>query len=415
MDTRSFVDRATNIRINGNWLYYAALWLYFFSGTLSDSMLTQFPAVARMSHYMSILCIPLFLARLLLLERFRIPAFFSFIVLFTLTAVIYTYSGSRLPMYIILCLYGAENVSSVSIGKIYLSSTGLVVVLSTALSLLGVVQDRLFYPVGRSVRHSLGMNYVTIWAGYVFFLMAALLYIRRDYKWKWYSFVPYVAMSYVVNRFCSARLESLMILVLPILLLIDGKISTNKVYQFLNINSFGLSALITYALQYQYSIDPTRYAELDRIMSFRLRETQRVLDQYAVNLFGQSIRMQGHGTVNFDTGFGYFFVDAFYINFALRYGAVVMLCLIVLFHVVSKRLYKDGYSRENVYILLSCVHGMIISSILTPYFNPLFLIVFAAYSTSEQEADVQAIAQRHGHYDHPYLRGHEKQRRLPVN
>lgn len=230
-----------------------------------------------------------------------------------------------------------------------------------------------------TIRHSFGMTYVTIWAAYMFFLCASMIYIRRN-KLRWTDYFICVIVAYVSYVYCRARLESFMLIAMLILLTVCNKIQDSKVYKVFTVYSFAISGLLAYGLQIGYAMFPEKFAIVDYLLSWRLRQTAKVLSQYDFKLFGQVIRMQGNGTVNFDTNIGYFFVDSFYINYALKFGILFIAILFVIMTLVFRHLYEKGFRRELIFLSTACYHGVIISSIILPYMNPLFLMAYSDYT-----------------------------------
>ena len=321
-----------------------------------------------------------FVFRIIIMKKISKRNFFIFVASVIAALVMYYYSKSMIPLIIFLSLIGAEGTDSKIIGKVFFCSTGVIVILSTILSLLGAIEDRIFVMgIARIIRHSFGMTYVTIWAAYMFFLCASMIYIRRN-KLRWTDYFICVIVAYVSYVYCRARLESFMLIAMLILLTVCNKIQDSKVYKVFTVYSFAISGLLAYGLQIGYAMFPEKFAIVDYLLSWRLRQTAKVLSQYDFKLFGQVIRMQGNGTVNFDTNIGYFFVDSFYINYALKFGILFIAILFVIMTLVFRHLYEKGFRRELIFLSTACYHGVIISSIILPYMNPLFLMAYSDYT-----------------------------------
>ena len=361
-------------------IYYISLWLYFISGSLANSMLGQIRAVTfiiRICFYAAAMGL---LVRIVLLKKTQLLSFNIVTVTLITSAVIYYFSRSTIPMLVFLTLLGAENSNSRVIGMIYFFSSGIIMVISTLLSLAGVIEDRIFiFGVQKYVRHSFGMTYATIWAAYGFFILATMFYLRKN-KLKPIDYLLCAAFSYVTYQYCHARLEAGMIIVLILLLTFLTVIENMKLFKWATTNSFLFSAVSVYCLQYAFSINPDKFKVIDYYLSWRLQQTAKVLSQYGFKLFGQVMRMQGNGTVNFDPKLGYFFVDSFYLNYGLRYGIVFIVLLTAIITMVFYKLYYRKYYRELVFFALASFHGIIISSIMLPFMNPLFLMAYAEYS-----------------------------------
>ena len=62
------------------------------------------------------------------------------------------------------------------------------------------------------------------------------------------------------------------------------------------------------------------------------------------------------------------------------FGIFFIAILFVIITLVFKKLYDEGYSRELIFLSAACYHGVIISSIILPYMNPLFLMAYSDYT-----------------------------------
>lgn len=361
-------------------VYYISLWLYFISGSLSNSMLGQMEAfnfLIRIFFYAGTAGL---VTRIVLLKKIRLQNFKFIAVSLIVSAVIYYFAKSTVPMIVFLTLVGAEKSNSTVIAKIYFLSSGMVMFLSTLLSFIGILEDRVFVMgAQRYVRHSFGMTYVTIWAAYGFFILATMCYLRKN-KLKLTDYLLCAVFSYVAYTYCHARLEAFMLIILLLLLTFLDFIENKKIFKWLTTNSFLISLTACYCLQYAYSIQPEKFIVIDYYLSGRLKQTAIVLAQYGFKPFGQYVRMQGNGTVNFDSTLGYFFIDSFYLNNGLKYGIVFIFVLAVIITMVFYKLYNQKYYRELVFFALASYHGIIISNIMLPYVNPLFLMAYAEYS-----------------------------------
>ena len=126
--------------------------------------------------------------------------------------------------------------------------------------------------------------------------------------------------------------------------------------------------------------NPSQFALVDIILSHRFSETAKVIGQHPYTLLGQAIKMQGWGSVDFDKNFGYYFVDSFYLNYSLQFGMLWMGILCMIIPLIFSKLKNRGYEWLLLFMFLSSLHGVIISTIFLPDFNPIFIIAFAEYT-----------------------------------
>lgn len=367
------------IKRDSVFIYYVALAIYFALATLSHSMLGQhdiMDIVIKLGRYT---CTLVILVKILMERRWAREEFLYMVLGLLLSIMIAFVMGSGLPFVLVVLIMGARNCSGRTIAKIHLASVGFVVGISTILSLLGVVEDRLFVRADSNVpRHSFGMTYVTVWAAFIFFLCASYVYSKE--RIKWYDYLILLFFTAIIHVYTSTRLEAGMLLLLCLGLYIFNWIEKSGLMKKIMIWAFPLFALFIFALQFIYMQNPARYRMLNTILSSRLSYTSDVMKKFDLNLFGNVIEMQGYGSVDFDESIGYFFVDSFYIHYALRYGLIFMIALCVFFVMISKYLYSKGCIEVLFYLLFVCAHGTIISIIMLPQLSPFFIIAFAEYS-----------------------------------
>ena len=122
---------------------------------------------------------------------------------------------------------------------------------------------------------------------------------------------------------------------------------------------------------------------INNLLSNRLELNKIALTDYNYTLFGQIIKMQGWGAIDFDEQFGYFYIDSFYVNYTLQYGLIFMAVLLIVLSIVYKTLVKKKDNWIMLFELFTGLHGCIISSILLPYLSPFILFGIAEYTSSK--------------------------------
>ncbi len=370
------------IKATKNTLYYISFFIFIFSGVLSNSMLGQIKLFDIVSRYGLRFSVVLAVIKLLMTKATNLKDFLIWMSGILISSIVAVGTGSTIPFFIIIMLIAASKCSPEVLMKLYIYVAGGIVLLSFLFSQIGIIEDRLFYHArssGISVRHSFGMTYVTIFSAYIFFLSTTYLYHKRN-QVKWYDYLLVLILSYLTYEYTDARLEMLMTILLLVVFFFRRRINEWNILRRICVYVFPLSAGISGIIQYIYMKNPSRWTIIDSLLSHRLRLSSTVINDYGFTLFGQYIRMQGNGTINFDKSYGYYFVDNFYLHYALRYGLIFMIVLCIVFPIVFKRINDSNMSLLLILLSIACIHGIIISSIMLAYFNPLFVIGYAQYT-----------------------------------
>lgn len=375
------ISRGTKIKSSN--LYYIGLIIYFLAGALSNSMIGLWAPVNALINWADNLGLILMLFSILMGRRWSGSIFVAFCGMVAICMLIYVAMGSKLPLTLIITLIGAQKAEGKNIAKIHLATSGGVVIVSMLAALTGIVENRIFYRGSDGIRNSFGMTYVTIWAAYVFFLLLSYIYLRKD-KIRWFDYVIILGSAIFVYKFTYTRIETLFFVILASSLPIYEKIEENRIVKKIMIYIFPICMISIFFLQYLYMSEPAKYAALDDLFTRRFSYTAKVLNEFDFKLFGNAIRMQGYGTVNFDSKYGYFFVDSFYLNYGIRYGIVFMVALSILITAICRVLVNNNLKFEATMVLFTCLHGIIISLILVPYASPCILIAFSEYSKIRQ-------------------------------
>lgn len=367
-------------------IYYIGLSAYIFASTLKISMLGQAEIIQNfitVSRFFGVITcfFSIFFRKNISLK------FLLFIISITLTFILVMLKiDDHGGLLMFLVMVGAWKCNSFIIAKIHLFFAGIVFILGIIGSQIGIVEDRIFYFYRSSTnvfeRHSLGMTYCTTFASLSFFLFGTYLFLKKK-KLGIIEMLILILLTFVIYYFSRSRLELLMTLFMIacyVKLSFFKKLFKYKTVNFLISNIFLLTLVITLLLSLIYKTDPFLFKRMNDIFTGRLDLVSQAIDTYGFSLFGESIPMQGGGSIDFDSTFGYFFIDAFYMNWLLVYGCILMFLLILFFHWIIKILVLNRKYKIVILVSFACFHGIIISAIMQPQINPFFLMALAEAS-----------------------------------
>ena len=373
-------------------IYLVCYAIYVFFSTLKYSMLGQTDTASQLISAFRLISILGIIVSILLLKYVNKKYLListALIIVFIASSIKTSDHGGLLMMIVIL---GAWGINEKKMARIFILENAIILILSYVLSIAGVIEDRTlsFYRVRGDVfqRHAYGMTYATIFTAMVFFITATIVYYSKLHEKK--TSVKIIAtlilfgIYYYVYRGTRGRLEFLMEIVMIIYILfpnIWNSFSKSKFGGFFNRNCFSICFIISILLVLTKEISDNLFSALDWFMTGRLSLAVQAIEQYGINLLGNKIQMYGNGSLDIESQ-DYFFIDSYYLNWLLVYGIIIMPLMCVLCRFLNKRICVLQNYNTMFYIMIACVHGIIISSIMTPNINPFFCIGIAEISNN---------------------------------
>lgn len=304
------------------------------------------------------------------------------VVLLIFSQIIYINTGYFEPLYVTVMIVGAKNVSFNKILKVHMCIAFTMVVIAFFASILGVIENLQYVTKDRGVRNSFGIVYPTDFAAHIFFIMLSYAYIRKE-KLKLWNYILGLFIAIGVYAFCKARIDVVCMILLivgyGILNVVDrySVIISKKILKCLHIISaisMPFAAIIMYSLTMLYQKNVGFWNRFPDTLVSRFRQGQEGILQYGITPFGQYIRMVGAGgtTVWPDD---YFFLDCSYINCVLRYGAVFLIVILMIYVLSCWKQRGDSYLLWAVVLIaLNCI---IAHHLVELAYNPFNLMLFA--------------------------------------
>lgn len=323
------------------------------------------------------------------IDRYKIKELLIIAVV-VLIGIVSTLTSQRAALFeYIVLMVGTRNVKAKRIIKAYLVISVPVMILAFICSNFGLIVDFTSTRRGADIiRHSFGIVYTTDFAAHIFYIILAVLFIKK--KTKRYDLIIILGVVYFIDRNCNARLSEVMILFSGVLFYIldhKRKILDNKIFfKIVKLCGF-LFAGLTFILANMYNIKNPIMVYIDEtFFNGRFFIAKRVIDMYGFSLFGQKIMMQGDGykTYSYDARLGTTYIDSAYLQIALLYGIVFLLLILISINIYSKKCYADGDIRLLLAIFLtlcSCIHNQYL--VLIAY-NP-FMVMMGGYIFGGQD------------------------------
>ncbi len=327
------------------------------------------------------------LFKLIILDKYNLIEIVIFI-LFILISLIsgYVSDQSNTLMYSIIII-AAKDIELKNIVKNYFYTTASLMIIITMLSFLGVVSDLLFLR-DNGYRHSLGLQYPTVYAAKVFFLCTAYFFIR-DFKLTFKETIAILCLAYFTFYYTGGRVDVFLLVILTVFLYLFKYVDMEylKPLGFIGIFSPIIATFIAWITAKYYNPLSVFYYDLNSLFSGRLILGQQAIQTYPIKPFGQVIYEQGLGGIQGLHNFvnKYFFIDSSYLALLLKNGWIFY---IFLFSLLTYKLF-DYYKKKQYMFLI--VYGVIcINSLISTFFfsvpvNSLILFLFAKNSMDNKK------------------------------
>lgn len=287
--------------------------------------------------------------------------------------------------FMIFILYFGRNVDFNIICKITTIVTLITVVFVIICAQAGLIINYVGYRGDGTSRDYWGFRYVLFAPGFLLNAMTAYLYVKGNAT-KRTRYLLLLIISYYIYTKTAARLVFILSIVLLVGAYSFNYSKTNKnVYLYRSlIPVYPLFALLSFTLTKLYKPGNSFWDTADKILSKRLQYSQRSLDIYGVELFGNSsidwsgFSFSTDGTSPiFDTNMIY--VDNAYLHILQRYGLLFSIIILSAFTFAMYIIYK----RKNYYLelmfLIVAIHALIDNEVIYLCFNVFLFPLISIY------------------------------------
>lgn len=257
------------------------------------------------------------------------------------------------------------------------------------LSIVGVIENYVTY-AGTTERYAFGNVYATDFAATLFYIELAHAYLKGK-KYNFKNFIFWLAISFFILHFCSARLDFVLIFCTAWAMFFVAYVP--KLFTFRAVKaalwlSIPALCILSILLHLLYTPQNGFLSWLNDLLSGRLYYGGMAIDDYGFSLFGQKIAMQGWGftTEEWDAELGYYFVDCGWLSVALQYGVVTLLFLCTVFTVASRRALKRGDCVLPVILFFVALTSVVDHHVLEYNYDPFILVLNAGLCVETRRA-----------------------------
>lgn len=362
-----------NIKVGVNDIYYIAFTIYLIVYTSRITM-WGYEISTTMFDYAVIFMV---FIKMILSHKISLRNFVLYALIVAVAIIIYSTTTFNTPIMIAIMLVGAEKTDYKRLVKLHLTICGIIVLAATVSSMLGFLQDRIFYSYFTSeIRHSMGMTYVTIWSSMVTCILLDYDILKYD-SLKAYDIIINIVVMVFNYYWSRTRIELLTGILLIALLVLPDRIKESHLLKCIFVSSYPIGLAFSVITTFGYKINPSRYAALNYFSDNRITQAAKALSLYGIKPFGTYFATQGGGSVKFNQSIGYFFIDCFYMNVLLQYGIIFLLILSTIAIYLSIKEYKKNNYLMLLLFAIAAFKGIVVSCVFTYYLCPIFLYIFA--------------------------------------
>lgn len=345
--------------------------LFFFAFTLS--LVASFVVNTTFMNYLKLNMVnwvnyaafSILLVKIYIFDRFKWPEYVVITIVLALAFLSWRKTQINSVMVIFGFICGARGIDFEKIVRHYFNVNLMLLLLTAFYSLLGIISNLAFFR-GDIYRYSLGVDYPTDLAAYVFYLCLAYCYLNcHNMNWpKWLALIGIDIVMYLIT---NTRVDAFLILmIIPVMLIVSGSINS-KFKKFVVSSFWYLNIIFPYVfvlLTYYFTFNKPWMVKANRLLSGRLTYGEEGFEKYGVTLFGRKITEHGWGGskglhMMKDNPFNYFYIDSSFVRAMIINGVIIGVIAFTILILVSIR----ETIRHN-YVLPAILFLVVLSSLI---------------------------------------------------
>lgn len=243
------------------------------------------------------------------------------------------------------------------------------------LSKIGIIDNLTFIRNG-VVREAFGTMHPLNFGAFVLYIIVAiaLIYNRKSSNFVWPVII--LAISFLVNKYTNARNDSVCLMIIALLLLINfDKIpGIKQVTKIAGVIAISLSVISVFVSKIIYN-NTTLYFQLNKLFSGRVYIQDVLFNNYKLTILGQNIPQVGLGGQTASIN-NYFYIDNSWTRFCFMGGVVFWMAMLYIvskfiFRIIDLGLYRQAWII--LVIIISAISEDTFSTLGTNLLIPIFL------------------------------------------
>ena len=357
----------------GTFIFKFALCIYLVTMMLDVSMFGYMDLFSKVSKGMRYFAYLLLIWKIIGESSYTPRQLINYAICILISIISYRASGSKLFIFLMLCLIAVSNIYFQEILKVSLWTNGICLAAVILFCKIGLIPDR--FASSLRNRHAIGFNFTTIGSNYwLYFVLLFVCYRKKKITWIECVILELVSYYFFTktntrNAFAATTLVILLAFILKVWKEDKGR----YIFSFLIKNITWIGTALFGLLMFLYDKIDFVAESIDKILSDRIFLSCRALENYGIRLFGQYIEWVG-GTNGYDTEWReYNYVDSSYIQSLLSYGIVILLIIFIAYYFLGREIIiaKDWYF--GLAIVLGAIHSIFDPQFLWMQYNMLIL------------------------------------------
>lgn len=373
---KSFIDQK-------KYFFYIIPLIIYINITLIDTTTTFFnESLMTYKSLIKYLCIGVIIIKILIcdMKNYRKNNYIRLIIILIIFSLSSLFSKNRAIIQYFFIILGSYNLDFKKILKYVLIGEGICVLTIIILSVLNVISNRVFGRNNSEVqRYSLGFQYATYPALFVWYLTMLYIYLRGK-KTKIYEYIILLLLSIILYRVTNSRNELLFSICAIGIAIVYNKFNIPKLKALVNCMgkySIIFFSLLSILLMNMYDPGDSKWKKIDSFVSGRLKYSYICKKNYEVKLFGNEMEWIGLSDI-YEGKYKeseFFFVDNSYLNILYNYGIIFLILVNFAYFYLINKLSKEKEDFLILVLLLIIMHSFIDPQLVKIIYN-IFILQF---------------------------------------
>lgn len=279
---------------------------------------------------------------------YKIKTLVLIIVVLLVCLYSYTITNNSNIIIVFFFIFAMKNIEFEKFIRYDIKAKIIFLLFNLVLIYIGVLENIIFYRQDGGIRQTFGFASPNSFGGIIMSICFEWLYLKRN-KINGLKLSLLVLVSIILAIICDSRTAELCLILLVIfMLLFNKKIYLKKVIPYIPIILTGISLVLVYLYDGQYSF----IMKLDDILSTRITCAYNFFNLYDLNLFGNFFEET-------DVWLGYMnTLDNAYLYLLLNQGILLYIFVIFINMKILKIAVKENNTVLVVILITFCLYGL---------------------------------------------------------
>ena len=324
-------------------------------------------------------------------SKFSLKSLSIFWGLIILSLIIYKCSGELKIFELLLIIYAARDIDFSSIAKWTRRFLILGVLTIIIMSLVGIIPNNIFYREDGTERISLGFVYVSQLPN-IFLVITFLDIFITEKDGKNISIIKiiiYTLINFAIYKITDVR-NTFYIFILFLILYCVKRIRASffekKLVQLFMTYSYLILFGVSLIMSSIYNPQIEWHGKLNEYLNNRLLLTNRTLENYSINLFGNNIPMYGiNAVLNGGHSWNeYSYIDNAYMQILLKYGIIISILISASYTIFIKKAFQRKNFLICIWFFIMAISSVTADSMINIVHNCVILLLFNSLKQKDE-------------------------------